>query len=553
MTTLPVRVDLKAGQTLDDWLETLAAHNDMTTMELTKALQGAGASTRFFMVSPQHELVARASELTDVAPETIVGATLARFDHGSPLNLQGLDQRRVSTWRTVAARGWIRGVGTGACPRCLHSQEPWSITWRLPTTTVCVSHGCFLVERCPDCARIFRDHPRTPLRVGAGSCCLNPIGPRSVCEIQVSRLDLHPAPSADIERQLRHDRAVTGGPVVELGRRVPGRRYLADERGLAVLLMHLVAGPKPTDVCAWVQAVREEGSTQGGKRGRRWHLSPPEAVWVRSAALTEASRILVAPDQDGAALALRPWLGQADYGEESRTRWLAEHTSLTPTLTGLIRAALPASHHLSRRLSTGHLRIPQRAVPQMVPPEAYTSHLSQVLLCSKRIGRTYASMCLIRASGGVTTWARAAEVLGIPPGMGLRITRSALARSSEDSAVIQDRILQLGRGLDHAADYRRLEVLISDLTDDGDWFETWRHAHRPICRRSSFPYAVTWLWCQVAGGMLETSPAWPVPPSSSQKVGYRQFVAILPTQAAVALAGMSTVTTTRQPACGARA
>ena len=60
--------------------------------------------------------------------------------YGTSLDLHGLDPAHQSSFRTIAARGWIPGHGTQICPQCLADDGIWRITWRLPTTTVSVSY-----------------------------------------------------------------------------------------------------------------------------------------------------------------------------------------------------------------------------------------------------------------------------------------------------------------------------------------------------------------------------------------------------------------------------
>ena len=83
-------------------------------------------------------------------------------------------------------------------------------------------------------------------------------------------------------------------------------------------------------------------------------------------------------------------------------------------------------------------------------------------------------------------------------------------------------------------DYRDREQQVRSLATSDAWFEQWVEEHRPGTRTSSFPYAVTFLWCVHGGGLLITSPA-STPPTRLSRVACRQFAASLRPLATAAL------------------
>ena len=68
-------------------------------------------------------------------------------------------------------------------------------------------------------------------------------------------------------------------------------------------------------------------------------------------------------------------------------------------------------------------------------------------------------------------------------------------------------------------------------SDTGAWYPSWRLSTTPARRADSMSYAVAWMWCEVAQGCLDTSPAWSSPPSRYVKAGYRAFRHRLPAEA----------------------
>ena len=60
------------------------------------------------------------------------------------------------------------------------------------------------------------------------------------------------------------------------------------------------------------------------------------------------------------------------------------------------------------------------------------------------------------------------------------------------------------------------------------WCERWRTSTSPARRPTSLPYAVTWMWCEVAQGCIDTSPAWVGRPTARSKASYRAFAGSLP-------------------------
>ncbi|NDO90134.1 TniQ family protein [Cellulosimicrobium composti] len=529
MSGLPVRSQPAADQCVTDWLEHVAEDNGLLTTQLESALRRDGGTTRFLAVKPDPRTVTTITNLTGAPQAKVTAGTLSRFD-GTAVDLDGLDPRRWSSWRTVAGRGWFRLRGTAACPACLAATGLWRTAWRLPTVTVCIEHSCYLLEPCPGCGRRFADHPHEPLRHGAGTRCLNPIGERAVCDVDVATLGTTTADADDVTRQERHDLACTGTAVLTLGELSPAKEYLADVRHLAVLLLHLATQSHDNRLASWVDPIRKEARETGRAR---WHLSPPTDPLVRSGVLTTADHILTAPTVHEAADLLAPWIETAPTGTESRLAWLADRTTMTPALTRLTMAALAPHQRISTHLRRTNTSGDPARIPQVVPEPLYRRHATHLFTTDKgETNRLFLSMCLARQTGAAT-WADAAELLGLDGDLGTRTARSVSARSRPDPRHLATAVDMIRASL--TGSYREREQQVRALTGSDAWFERWADEQRPGTRATSHPYAVTYLWCVHAGGLSSSSPAWATPPPRLVRVAYRQFAASLRPPAAAAL------------------
>ena len=127
---LPTLVNLAPGEALDAYLERVADANYLTTARLIEMVRaGHGSTTAYLMLAPTPATLKRIAHLTGAAAAALQNATLAAYD-GTSLDLHGLDPAHQSSFRTIAARGWIPGHGTQICPQCLADDGIWRITWR---------------------------------------------------------------------------------------------------------------------------------------------------------------------------------------------------------------------------------------------------------------------------------------------------------------------------------------------------------------------------------------------------------------------------------------
>jgi len=525
-TPLPVTLALHRGQALDCYLEHLAEANGITTAQLLTVVRGGGGpgATRFLLLYAPGATVRRLACVTRLEPGEVTAATLAAYD-GTVLDLAGFDPAALSSFRAVAARGWVPGHGTQICPPCLAATGVWQLAWRLPTVTVCLSHATYLLAVCPGCGRPFRDQRHSPLRrVGTSTHCGNPLGqgPTRQCPRELTALPTVRADPSCLHAQQRRNTAAAGDTVRVLGTDVPGVAYLHDLRHLTTLLLHLANQPGGSVVASWSSGLAAEAAARTGRRGPRWGMRPPTDPALRSRALSSADDILTRDTVDGAAAAFVPWLQTVPHTPTGSLGWLANRTVMTPTLTRIIMAAHAPHRTLSHRLGTHRgFDGPLCRLPQVLPTFLFRAHLRGLFVSEPDTVRLFASLCLARALPQVSTWGAAAAALRLPADLGQRTARACSATLRVDISDYLAHLTHLAQVLP-AIDYPVIEASIRDGRNSTAWFQEWAPC-RPHTHDTSHAYALTWQWLHVAHGHILTSPAWLAPPTAQQRARYRQF------------------------------
>jgi len=527
---LPVTLDLRPGQALDCYLEHLAEANGMSTAGLLTLVRGGGGSstTRFLMLHPPATTTRRLACVARLEPAEVAAATLAAYD-GTALDLAGLDPQALSSFRAVAARGWVPGHGTQLCPPCLAATGIWQLPWRLPTVTVCLTHATYLLAGCPGCGRPFRDQRHSPLRrAGTSTQCGNPLGqgPTRQCLQELTALPTVRAEPPCLRAQQRRNTAAAGHKVRVLGTDVPGVGYLQDLRHLTTVLLHLANQPGGLALAPWANELAAEATARTGRRGPRWGMRPPTDPALRSRALRSADDILTCPTVEDAAAAFVPWLQTVPRTASGSLGWLANRTVMTPTLTRIIMAAHAPHRTLSHRLDT-HLGLdaPMCRLPQVLPTVLYRAHLAGLFDSDPDTVALFASLCLARAHPQSATWSAAAAALRLPPELGQRTARACSATVQVSIADYLAHLTALAQVLPDI-NYPAIEVSIRHGRNSTAWFQQWVPC-RPHTRNTSHAYALTWQWLHVAHGHILTSPSWPRPPTAKQRALYRQFATSL--------------------------
>lgn len=411
---LPVRLDPARGQGLDCYLEHVSKANHISAGAFMRHLNASTDTTRYLIMTPTSRTIAVLSALTGVASQKFRAATLTAYD-GLAIDLTGLDPARQSSYRTVAARGWAPGKGTQACLQCLTETGRWDISWRLPTTTVCLRHQAYLIARCPGCQRPFRDRTR-PLRpVGPVTRCGNALGARGrYCQVEVTDLESTPADDACVERQSRQHQAILTGRMKVLDRVDSVLSFHEDLRSLTALLLHIATSvPEQTDLPHWAQLARREGSSE---RAPRWGILPPRETATRSMAMTSAAEMLCAPDIETAVSRFSPWAHLVPDTPDGFLGWVGDHTRATPNVTRLVMATHAPRRRLSRLLDASPpLTARPEDIPQSIPGPLYERHLAGLFTSRPTAVRTFAALCLARTHPGINTWADAITALELAP------------------------------------------------------------------------------------------------------------------------------------------
>lgn len=439
---LPVRLDLVPDQSLDCYLEYVSAANHISAGTFMRHLDASTDTTRYMLLSMTARTTARLERLTGATPQALRAATLATFD-GVTVDLAGLEPTRQASYRTVAARGWVPGRGTQACPHCLAETGHWRIDWRLPMVTVCLRHEVYLVGECPGCRRPFRDRSK-PLRpVGPVTRCGNALGARGrYCQVDVAAIATTPAESGCMVRQGLQQMAFVQSGAHIMGRSTTSLTWHEDVRSLAALLLHIAtAAPSRVDLPWWAdEAAAGAGS---GERAPRWAIAAPRDVVTRSRAMTQAHDILDAPDTEGAAHRFSVWADSVPDTPDGFLGWVADHTRATPNVTALVMAVHAPRRRLSRLLDASSALTPDiQRTPSTVPEVLYQRHLAHLFESRAATGRVFAAICLVRTHPGVRTWAEGIAALGLEPSAATRTVQTCIAGMT---ASPRDVVSALGR------------------------------------------------------------------------------------------------------------
>lgn len=257
---------------------------------------------------------------------------------------------------------------------------------------------------------------------------------------------------------------------------------------------------------------------------------------TRSRALTAADTVLAASDRDEAAARLAPWTAAVPDTPDGFLGWVGDHTTPSPIVTRLVMAAHAPRRRLSRALDAlDPLTSRLEEIPQVTAQGLFERYLSDMFTSRADTVRTFVSLCLARTHPEVTTWAAAAQRIGLDPDLGEKTAQACAvgqqASSSQVVKAIQDLAAQLP-----GQDFREREQDIRALAADSAWFTSWARRFRPRTPPSSSRYALTYLWVTSAHGHITTSPAWAGLPTREQRSQYRRFVHSLNTTQLTGLA-----------------
>lgn len=211
--------------------------------------------------------------------------------------------------------------------------------------------------------------------------------------------------------------------------------------------------------------------------------------------------------------------------QEGTLGWVADRTQMTRALSDLVIRAYAPHRRLSHLLGQTSPLVPVIFVPQVIPDDSYWRHLAGLFDSAPDTVRLFAAICLARTATGVLSWAEAGELLGLPAGMAERTARACSARVLVPPLRIIDALAKVAQDLSRV-DRDALQTQVVRLRRRHVWFERFCTA-RPGTLGSSKGYAITWIWLNIAGGHLLTSPGWTGTPTRQRRALYRQFATSL--------------------------
>lgn len=542
---LPARVAIDPRESLDSYLERIALVNDLTTKSLVRMLKenrdGSSVSTAFMLVRPSDELVGRIVDLTGLGASAVENSTLLRYDGGAPLNLDGFDPLDRASYRAIVCQGWFPQHGTQLCPLCLSHDGIWQLSWKLPVSTVCPDHGVYLVAECSSCSRRFRTRHHSPLRprLDEHQPCGNPLGFSAPCRHSILREKPMAASEGAIRTAKRVTAAIEGEETSVLDGALAPPAYLAEVRNLTTLLLHLASRARARGFVEWAGELQAEAAGRTTElRGPRWGIQPPTSAVTRGEALAEADGILSSPESADAVARLAEWFDLIPDVPGGPRGWIVNRAAKSPVLSWLVVQVLSARRHVGLQIDhhDALIDLPLSAIPQLLDEHTYRRHFAGMLTTQESTGRLYASLCIARAQRPGSTWSTAAASIELDPDIGRRTSRAASTRLAASPSEIAAAANAAARELSRRRDFRALERRVIELASTPDtWFADWARSASPRRRAAALPYAVTWMWCEVAQGWLDTSPAWPPPVSRQSKAAYRVFRDTLPEELGRAL------------------
>ncbi|GAA0972168.1 TniQ family protein [Acrocarpospora macrocephala] len=379
--TLPLRVGIAEGESVDSWIERLARRHKIAPRPLLPVL-GLPPPTR---VTFTNRLI-----------YGIDPALWRRVEQAT-----GLQERRLDSavGDAIAVVTPLLSGGSRFCPRCLADHDGWQVSWRLNWTVACRRHLLLLHDGCPACGAV----PRRTVIGGAtpippATCTHLPKGSRRRCGAELTTAPAHRAGSAVLEvqnwiDQLIAELAGTGG--------LAASSLFADLPVVVSWLLRHQRGELQTTANRLARGLPQTLTADRGT-GRRPRTGAP-----LTAALLIHAQTILGPDGDRATATLRSVLSSLETRRRvpppgmSARRW----NSLAPTFPNrFLRAAdtdLSSLQRLRMKSAlataarpTGDVTGRVRAIPQMFWPD-WSGRLLPVAGFLPELFRAAISACLL--------------------------------------------------------------------------------------------------------------------------------------------------------------
>lgn len=183
--TLPIRVPILPGESLDSWLEAVAHRNGTTLPALLNELQvPTDGHPRGLVTDLPAPILRRLEACTGLTRRRLDQAVLSVLDSSAARVHGGPETRAVLDGGDRFARLYQRC--SRYCPDCLAAGGRWQLSWWLPWSFGCLTHHALLHDACPGCDT----RQRTTLS--------NAIQEPRVCSHRNCRADLGATPRLDL-------------------------------------------------------------------------------------------------------------------------------------------------------------------------------------------------------------------------------------------------------------------------------------------------------------------------------------------------------------------
>jgi DNA-binding transcriptional ArsR family regulator len=358
--TLPLRVPVAPGESLDSWLEALARRNGLTISQLLPSVgwQPPHRASRLVMNIPP-------PVLRGIEQET--GLPSGRLDHAV------LD-------RYLPAMP-VRRPGSRYCPACLDGNGGrWLLAWRLPWVFACTSHGTLLCSICPGCGKVPH--------AGYGVAGLNAAGS---------------CPHAQTRRRSRH--CATDLRVTPSWQLTPDSPLLAAQQWISTILgigdqAAPVCGQQLSDlnvVASWALRQFSPGDLArlGGPVYRAWQETSPGSVRQFSlaggfppasvalaGAVAAIGHTILAGDREAAVAQVRALLGSRTVATRAvplgmtAQRWTRLSQPAQARFLRALDPILPPAQRIQHRSGTWQASLPDDSAGLL---QARARHLPQAL------------------------------------------------------------------------------------------------------------------------------------------------------------------------------
>jgi DNA-binding MarR family transcriptional regulator len=365
--TLPLRLPVADGESLDSWIEALARRYRIAPRAMLRVM-GAGQPS------------GHVSSLLEKSSPAI----WERAEHAAGLAPGRL---RIAAGAHLAPVSRLRSRGSRFCPSCLAGNGGrWQLAWRLNWTLACPQHHLLLAGACPVCLAPPRVRmPGGTTSVDAATCACAATGSRRRCGADLTRTPAGKATASDLGTQRWID------------------TLIADLAGPHAAAAKAVLADLPA-VTSWL--ARSTAAGQEPRTHRGYGKVPRASARLTADLLTQARVLLTGGDQ-AAVTALRAIITALPTGERNPPPGMDFHhwKSLHPVfpsrylqaadqdLYAVDRLRMKTVTTTAARPGTGR---PQRSrmLPQMLWPD-WTARLLPVTGFMPDLFRAVMSACVL--------------------------------------------------------------------------------------------------------------------------------------------------------------